>query len=108
MMSKRLRQVVRSVGRASKRASHKRLTAEQLATLAPPWILVTDYGKPEAICPAGRPGTVAEIRGMPLAVAKQIVAAANQAHVRGNYEAMNDLSKRLERLVAQQAMERIK
>jgi len=46
--------------------------------IAPPWVLFTDDGKPIAIMPAGRPGEVANVEGMTLAEAGEIVALANR------------------------------
>ena len=46
--------------------------------LAPPWVVFLDRGKPVAILPAGRPGEVADVRGVPAATVWAIVEAANQ------------------------------
>ena len=46
--------------------------------LAPPWIIFCDGGEPVAILPAGRPGEVADVRGIPRTTVEAIVNAANE------------------------------
>jgi broad specificity phosphatase PhoE len=47
--------------------------------IRPPWTLVIDEnGKPLAIVPSGRRGTVADVRGMSMKKAKEIVRTANE------------------------------
>lgn len=46
-------------------------------SLAPPWVLFTDKGKPVAILPAGRPGEVANVEHLTRQEAQRIVKMAN-------------------------------
>lgn len=57
--------------------------------LRPPWIIFSDQGKPVAILPAGRPGEVADVRGMEMADVQRIVDAANSGY-RGHAEEFMD------------------
>lgn len=45
--------------------------------LGPPWVLFCVEGKPVAILPAGRPGEVANVKGLSMKEAKAIVKHAN-------------------------------
>lgn len=48
-----------------------------MTDLGPPWVLFSDKGRPIAILPAGRPGEVANVEGLPLAKVQAIIEAAN-------------------------------
>lgn len=48
--------------------------------LGPPWVLFLVDGRPEAILPAGRPGEVANVRGVSRSTVNRIIAAANESH----------------------------
>ena len=60
--------------------------SEAEVDLAPPWIVFSDGGKPLAILPAGRPGEVADVRGIPAKKVWAIVNAANQTQRRDQKE----------------------
>ena len=65
-------------------------------SLGPPWVLFTDNGKPIAILPAGRPGEVANVEGLTMGEAHEIVRIANKIHHRLTMEKLNELQKRIE------------
>lgn len=48
--------------------------------LSPPWVVFADRGKPRAILPAGRPGTVADVSHMTTDEVREIAKAANKLH----------------------------
>ena len=45
--------------------------------MLPPWVLFMSDGKPDAILPAGRLGSVADVRGLPVSIVRVFIAAAN-------------------------------
>lgn len=49
----------------------------------PPWIVYLESGAPAAILPAGRPGEVADVRGMKRGVVDHVVRLANAGNVAG-------------------------
>lgn len=74
----------------------KKIAKSSVTDLSPPWIILSDKGKPVAILPAGRPGEVANIRGMTMAKALKIVNAANQEGDGSYMKRMESITARLE------------
>lgn len=54
------------------------MSSEHVDWKSPPWTLVTDQGKPHAIVPSGRPGTILIVQGWSLAKAERVVRLANE------------------------------
>lgn len=64
--------------------------------LSPPWIIFAEGRKPLAILPAGRPGEVANVEGLSMALVRKIVKAANQEGGGSYLKRVEALTKRLE------------
>lgn len=68
--------------------------------LSPPWVIFSDKGKPVAILPAGRPGEVANVEGLPMKLVRKIVNAANQEGDGSFMKRMEALTARIETMQA--------
>jgi hypothetical protein len=74
--------------------------AERKPDLSPPWVIFSAGGKPVAILPAGRPGEVANVEGLPGKLVKRIVNAANQEGGGSYMKRMEAITARLEAIQA--------
>ena len=59
-------------------AGERKLPPLKQSSMGPPWIVHADGGKPIVILPAGRPGEVADVRGLPEKLVRRLVMCANQ------------------------------